>query len=110
MVVVTRKDLTPGQQIAQVGHAVAEMAVHYTEQFKKWNSESNSIICLQAKDEPDLYKYRSILARDNAWVDFVDFSEPDLNDALTAFAFIADRDLRKKFSSLPLAGKGATHG
>lgn len=106
LVVITRKDLTPGQQIAQTNHATAELAVKDFESFKQWNTESNSIITLQTKTEEELENLKRFLAGKV----FAEFREPDLGDALTAISFIADRQLRKKFSSLPLASKGASHG
>lgn len=103
LVCIVRKDLLPGQQIAQTAHAVADYATEYPEDFAKWHANSNTLVCLQANDETHLTelleKLRELKHPTTA------FREPDFQDSLTAISFVAERDLRKKFSSLSLAGK-----
>ena len=71
--------------------------------FKKWQSDSNTLVCLQAKNEADLLKQQTHLVKlDHPFSIFI---EPDLDNQVTVIVFVAERELRKKFSSLPLAGK-----
>lgn len=100
---IVRRDLGPGHQIAQTAHAVADFAIQYAEIFAKWQSTSNTLVCLQANDEAHLATLLEKLKVAEHPV--TAFREPDFEDSLTAISFVADRPLRKKFSSLSLAGK-----
>ena len=83
--IVTRKDLEPGDLLAQTAHAVAEFAKEHRALFERWHDVSNTIIVKVADDELELKKllHRAI-DRD---IRFSRFHEPDMDDALTALAF-----------------------
>lgn len=98
LVVITRSDITPGYQVVQSTHAVADFAAEYPETFLKWKEESNSIICLGVPTIEDLlriYNYYRDLTPSTI------FFEPDINQ-VTSIALYGTPDIRKKLSSLPL--------
>ncbi len=102
MVVITRADLSQGYQSQQSTHSIADFAYEFPKSFKDWKEGSNSIICLQVKDETQLLEYYNRLSK---LTSVVKFNEPDLNDETTSICLHADKDVRKKVSSLPLLGK-----
>lgn len=102
MVVITRADLSQGYQAQQSTHSIADFAYEFPDSFKEWKTSSNSIICLQVKSEHELLKLYNKLS---TFTDVVKFYEPDLNDELTSICLYANKDVRKKLSSLPLLGK-----
>lgn len=102
MVVITRADLSKGYQSQQSTHSIADFAYEFPQSFKDWKETSNSIICLQVKDESQLLDYYNRLSK---LTNVVKFTEPDLNDESTSICLYADKDVRKKVSSLPLLGK-----
>jgi len=82
--VVTRADLAPGTQACQSVHAACEFAITYPTVFAAWHHESGVLVCAAARDELELPAlYRSALAAGRR---AVRFTEPDLDDALTAVA------------------------
>lgn len=102
MVVITRSDLSNGYKSQQSTHAIADFAYEFPQSFKDWKENSNSIICLQVKDETQLLEYYNRLSK---LTSVVKFNEPDLNDETTSICLHANKDVRKKVSSLPLLGK-----
>jgi peptidyl-tRNA hydrolase len=99
LVVIVRNDLDPGLQLAQSGHAVAAFAYEHPEPFREWHGGERNIVCLQARDEAHL---NELIAQLDTSALVSKFYEPDLGDALTAFA----TDSRHKtWSSLPRALK-----
>ncbi len=89
--------------IAQTAHGIAEYARKHGPRFDDWHQTSNTLVCLQANDENHLKHIAATL--DETGHPVATFTEPDLEDSMTAVVFVAHRELRKKFSSLPLAGK-----
>lgn len=85
---VTRSDLPPGAQAAQLVHAMAEFASDRPETFAAWKADSNTVVCLAARNEEELHKLRDRL--DAACVEYVAFTEPDLDGALTSIALEPD--------------------
>lgn len=81
---------------------MAEFAYFFPETFKKWKEESNSVIVLEAKTEQELEK---LITKYSTQVEVAEFREPDIDNQLTAIAFYASPELRKKLQSLPLAGR-----
>lgn len=86
---VTRQDLSPGQQIAQTGHAVAEFCVQRPVEARAWNAGSNTIVCLSVPSETHLR-----LARDwfEEYTALEEFYEPDFAHELTGLAFLLRED------------------
>ena len=100
--VVTRKDLPIGYQAVQSGHAVADYILENPIDAKDWNTTSNYLIFLTAKDEASLEKL--IEKADVKGINHTVFREPDIGDQITAVAFEPTELTRKLVSSLPLLG------
>ncbi len=102
---ITRQDITPGYQVVQTAHAVADFAAARPEEFAAWKAASNSIICLAVPDEDALKRQREKVGRLlPEGSEAIVFTEPDIGDEWTAFAFYAQWPVRKKLKHLPLAG------
>lgn len=99
--VVTRQDLSPGQQIAQSAHAVAEWCLQCPKDAALWNEKSNTIICLSVPTEYDLRQSYEYVAD---YVRPVLFKEPDFFDEWTAFA-VGLSAYAWILKSFPLAGE-----
>ena len=100
---MTRRDLTPGQQIAQVAHATTEFAAHNRSAFSYWHTNSQFIIVLAVKDQQELSQLANKLENNDCLVE--SFKEPDLGNQLTAIA-ISPKDYEKAkpiLSNIPLA-------
>ena len=99
--IVLRRDLEPGAQLAQTGHAVSEFSAQHPELFRAWRDGAKNIVVLAVPDEPTL---ENLLTRARmADVATAGFHEPDLNNSLTAIALSAAA--RRLVSELPLAGR-----
>lgn len=95
--IVVDESLRPGQQIAQVAHAVAEFALTHADIARAWNKQSNYIIALAAH-RSDIETWRDT---ENG----IAFHEPDFDDAVTAFAFFPQVGISEKLAHLQLAGR-----
>lgn len=104
MIVVTRQDLAPGYQLVQSVHAAFDFSLEFPEITKDWNTQSNYLACLAAKDEPDLFKLISKLEQRE--IPHKIFREPDIDDQVTAVAIAPGELSRKLTSNYPLALKG----
>lgn len=101
--IVSRKDLTPGQQAVQGKHSLVQFFIMHPEIIQKWHKESNYIVFLQADDEEHLGQLMADAFQMGIYC--APFYEPDMNQDLTAVTFepiLKSRDLLK---SLPLALK-----
>jgi peptidyl-tRNA hydrolase len=82
---VVRADLKPGEQTAQLGHAVAQFCLDHHDAAKEWHKQSNYICVLHIEDEPSLYHLQMQLTKDR--IPHSAFHEPDYDDAMTALVF-----------------------
>jgi len=82
--VVVRKDLPAGDQLCQAIHAAIQYAHDHPEPESRWFKESNHLAVLNVEDEPALEKL--LLRAQDLDVTYSRFTEPDLNDSLTAIA------------------------
>ena len=82
---VTRQDLIPGSQAVQAMHASHEFAVQHTEEFLRWQKESNYLAFLSIANEDALKELIKVL--DTYEVKYSVFREPDLDNTITAVAF-----------------------
>lgn len=100
--IVTRNDLSPGQQITQTAHVATEFALK-SKRAAHWKEHSQYIIVLSVPDEQALCD----LADEAVKRDFTlyKFREPDFCDELTAIAFEPGPTVGNFLSNLPLAGK-----
>ena len=101
LVTITRKDLSPGYQLVQSGHSIAEFAHKFPDRFKEWIEKSNYLISLSTKDEAHLFMLYEKLKWADA--DVVAFTEPDINNQLTAICFYGTPEMRKITNKLKLA-------
>ena len=102
LIIVTRQDFTAGYQIAQSVHAATEFFTEHPSLASQWKRDSNTVVCLAASDETHLRSIATKLQSKN--IDVSLFTEPDLNDQLTAIAISPSREARKMLSYLPKAG------
>jgi hypothetical protein len=98
---VTRADLAPAARAVQAIHALREWVDTHPIADQAWYETSNTIAFLEVDDEPRL---RRLLdrARERG-IPVAAFTEPDLDDQLTAIVLAPGRDARRLCSSLPLA-------
>lgn len=90
--------MSPGYQVVQSTHSVADFASEFPDTFMKWKSESNSIICLDAKNEQTLLKFYDQLRE---ITQSVIFFEPDVNQ-YTSMCVYGTPEVRKKLRNLQL--------
>jgi hypothetical protein len=98
-VVVTRRDLTPGQQAVQATHAAIDFVFFYPELAKKWH-DSNYLIEVTVNDLQELTNLIELLELSE--LKYAAFTEPDLNDELTALCIEPSNLTQKLISNLPL--------
>lgn len=99
--IITRSDLKPGYKVVQSAHALADFAVKFEKEFKKWQLGSNYLCCLEATE----FKIQKILNKlEELKIKYNVFLEPDIGNELTAVAIEAiPRDKHKKlFKNLKL--------
>ena len=95
--------MSPGQQAAQVAHAITDLIFQYPEQTARWRQDSNYIIVLAAEDEVQLRALgKKMKDLDISWCVT---EEPDLDDAATALAALPNGYSKRLFGTLPLAGR-----
>lgn len=78
---VTRRDLSPGQKVAQSIHGVSNFISDHEKIYKDWFETSNVIVCLEVKDETALRKLKTKC--ETRGVKHSVFLEPDMNNELT---------------------------
>lgn len=101
MYVVTRRDLSPGDQACQASHAAFQFAVEHADFTEAWFRDSNYLVLLAAEDESAL----GLLAAraEERGLRCVRCCEPDFGDALTAVVIEAGDEASRLCSNLPLA-------
>lgn len=100
LVSITRSDIADGYQAVQSSHSLIDFVINYPQISKEWNSKSNYLVSLSAKDEEHLNKLSNKLLK--LGIEHQRFYEPDIGNQLTSIAFMSDSTIRKKFSNLPL--------
>lgn len=99
--IVTRRDLPPGLQAAQVAHAAFLFAYEHHPIHRQWLTESNFLIILSVENEEalsDLGERAEALNLPVSW-----FTEPDIDDQLTAIAIAPSPTTVELCADLPLA-------
>ena len=102
---ITRRDLTVGEQLSQTNHASSQFAYENPLEFREWVEKSNYIVILSTENEIQLQEIKQKLI--NREITFSEFIEPDYGNQLTAIAispYYSDQ-ISRLLSSLPLAGK-----
>lgn len=103
LIVITRRDLSPGYQAVQAAHAAIEFQHEHPEIAKDWNTNSKYLIFLSVENEEALYRLlRKIQIKE---IKYTIFTEPDIGDQLTAIAIEPTYESWKLTSNLPLALK-----
>lgn len=101
--VVTRQDLTPGQQLAQTNHASIEFILKHREIAESWHSISNYITVLAVKDQDEL---KMLIKKClDAQLELTIFREPDLNNDITSICIEPSDTTQRLTSHIPLALK-----
>lgn len=101
LIVITRDDLKPGQQLAQSGHSVAQYMLDYPEMAKEWNN--SFLISLSVKSEEKLKFLLKKLLDMGISVSY--FVEPDIGYQLTSICFIETEQTKELTIRLPLSLK-----
>jgi peptidyl-tRNA hydrolase len=102
---VTRADLSAGQQAVQAAHAMREFAEQHPEADGAWYRESNTLALLVVSDEAALRVLLEKARRRDILTSA--FREPDHNNEMTAIAL--DHGARGLVSKLPLALAERSH-
>lgn len=103
LVVVTREDLSPGQQCVQSVHAAVDFCIRNPELAKDWNTISNYIVCVSVKDE--LALIRLINKCESKGLLYEVFREPDIGNAITSICIEPSDITQRVISNLPLTLK-----
>lgn len=101
LILVTRKDLSPGYQSVQPAHALAQFAVDYRNSFEDWQKNHKNLIVLAVEGERELLDMW--LRAKASKVECSGFTEPDIDNELTAIALGPSETAYKMTSNLPLA-------
>lgn len=104
MYVLVRRDLKPGLRCAQGMHAVAEVCLQYPEKAWEWNKSGNYMIVLEVADLDSLLEWNSRIAATSFLAGYA-WTEPDLDDEMTAIVVLPRPHENVYFNSLPLAYK-----
>ena len=99
--IVTRRDLSPGLQAAQVAHAAFQFGYEHRPLAHAWLRESNFLVILSTEDEEELTllgKKAETLNLPVSW-----FREPDIEDEVTAIAIAPSPATVELTSHLSLA-------
>ena len=100
LIVITRRDLSPGYQAVQAGHAAIDYVFQHKENSEYWHFNSNYLIYLSTDTEDDLFRLSERLK--SLSVDFSVFREPDIGNQITAISFLSNEKTKKITSGLPL--------
>ena len=101
LVTVTRRDLSPGYQLAQTIHSSSRFAYHYPDLHREWIEKSEYVVSLSVDNEEKLQRLFYRLQDNGAIV--VAFHEPDIQDQLTSICYYGTPELRKITQNLDLA-------
>lgn len=103
LVVITRRDLSEGYQAVQSMHAAIQFQHEHPEIAKKWHSNSNYLALLSTQDEDSL---KDLIQKcQSRGLRFSVFTEPDIDDQITAISIEPSSETQRLCSSLPLAFK-----
>ncbi|MCK9556081.1 hypothetical protein M0R19_08265 [Candidatus Pacearchaeota archaeon] len=92
MYVLVREDLDEVYRFIQAGHAIAEFILKHEDIARKWNNQY--LIYVKVKDELRIKDWEYKLKLND--VEFEKFLEPDIENQLTAIAFVSDDKFTEK--------------
>lgn len=104
---MTRRDLHPGAQASQLTHAAQQFEKEHADVQNEWYFKSNHLVLLSCENEEFLKQL--VLKANIKGIKCSAFTEPDLDNQLTAVAFEPCEETCKLCSSLPLAFKEYTN-
>jgi hypothetical protein len=99
--VVTREDLSHGQQAVQSMHALRQFTAEHPQIDQSWFEKSNYLGLLSVSNEFELHQLieKAIIEG----ISFSVFKEPDIGDQITAIALEPGQKTKKLCSQLKLA-------
>ena len=100
LIVITRRDISPGYQAVQSAHAAIEFQYEHPEIAKEWNTNSKYLIFLSVENEEALQRLLQKIQIRN--LKYSTFFEPDIGNQLTAVALEPGQLSEKLVSNLPL--------
>lgn len=106
LIVITRRDLSPGSQAVQACHAAVEFQYEHPKIAKDWNTNSKYLVFLSVKDERALHFFLEKIKFYE--LKYSIFTEPDIGNQLTSIAIEPNVITQKLTSNLPLALKEYT--
>lgn len=101
--IITRADLPPGLQAAQVAHAAVDFTDRFPHIISEWKAASNNVVVLSVPDEGTLWWLLEAAFRHN--IPRVSVTEPDIENQLTAIALDPSEVSRSLCANIPLALK-----
>lgn len=101
LITVTRKEISPGYQLVQSGHAIAEFAHQFPDKFTQWKEQSNYLVSLSTDNEKTLQDLYNKLQYYGA--DIVAFYESDIQNQMTAICFYGTPEMQHYTKKLDLA-------
>lgn len=99
LIVVSRKDLSPGYQATQAIHSSLQFAHEFPQIFNEWKKDPYLAI-LSVENEQELLKL--ITKLEQSHIKFSIFKEPDIGDEITSICIEPSEKSRRITSSLPL--------
>ena len=91
MFVLVKQDLGNPYKMVQGAHALAKYALEFPQLFKEWNNETIVFV-----DVKNLLRWEERLTYSDEV--YCSFTEPDLNDELTAIACFTRSDIFNKLN------------
>lgn len=90
-------------QVAQAAHAAFTFAHDHPELTRAWHEQSQYLVIVAVPDQDAL---RALADKaDTRGIPTTVWTEPDLDDAVTAVAFAPGQAARRLCANLPLAGR-----
>ena len=103
---ITRQDLTFGQQASQLCHAMRQFVHDHPSLDNEWFNNSNYICLLSVDSESELHKL--VCLANERDIACSKFQEPDLENVLTAICLAPGPMTKKMVSGLKLAFRSET--
>jgi peptidyl-tRNA hydrolase len=101
--IAVRADLTPGLQLAQAVHAMAQFAHDHPNEFTPWQTRSNYLVVVAVDNEDELLELIVTISRKGLQRSAV--REPDIGNQVTAVAIEPGADAKRICAQYPLALK-----
>lgn len=95
--------MSPGYQAVQGAHALQQFNMEHADTARAWFEQSNYLAFLSTKDEGSLMKL--IEKAKSKGIEFSIFSEPDLDNQITAITLAPGIESKRLCSNLKLALK-----